>query len=115
MRDRQFAEEEVAFETSERHNERRDRETAAEEVRRGKTRFASEDYETLLIKLNEAAEEQRVDLFRAFQVFDKDHDGELTYDELANTFKVCNIELVESELNLLFAYGDEDGSGKISF
>ena len=51
----------------------------------------------------------------SFDAYDKDGNGFLQGDELKAAFSTCKHEATPEELDMIVAFADENGDGKLSF
>ena len=65
--------------------------------------------------MSELAEDQKADLFEAFDLFDSDGGGTINTAELKSLFRCFDIKLTDAETETLIAENDEDNSGEIDF
>lgn len=54
-------------------------------------------------------------MIEAFDVFDKDHDGRINYDELRSVMSQLGQKLSPEEIHHMISEADTDGDGKISY
>ena len=60
-------------------------------------------------------EDQRADLYEAFDLFDSDGGGTINTTELKSLFRCFDIKLTDKETERLIIENDEDRSGEIDF
>lgn len=80
-----------------------------------RSRYLVEDFDEILVKICKKIKKSGIDLSRAFKLFDRDEDGELTFNEFKETMNFCNIELTDTELEIIFTFSDADGNQLLSY
>ena len=67
------------------------------------------------VKRLDVPEEKLAEYKDAFDMFDKDHSGEISVKELAGLFRALGHNMTDSEIKDLIDSVDTDGSGEVSF